>query len=62
MNRFYVVMVTRALDGGFVVTREWGRIGSPGKVMEAWYPDLDRANAAARALVRRKRARGYGQR
>jgi predicted DNA-binding WGR domain protein len=39
--------------------REWGRIGSPGKVRADQYPDLTAAEFAARAMEVAKRRRGY---
>ena len=37
MKRFYAITVTRTLFDGWVVIREWGRIGQPGTVREAWF-------------------------
>ena len=36
-QRFYAITVTRTLFDGWVLVREWGRIGHPGMVREAWF-------------------------
>ena len=35
--KFYTIAVTRTLFDGWVVVREWGRIGQPGTVRETWF-------------------------
>ena len=37
LARSYRIWVTPTLFGDYAVVREWGRIGSPGTVREAWY-------------------------
>lgn len=59
MNRFYVLRVERDLFGAWLLLREWGRFGRPGRVLEEIYATEADANAARDRLSRRKRRRGY---
>lgn len=60
MARFYRLRVLQAdLFGGSAVLREWGRIGSPGRVRLDPHPDEPAAVAAAARLQRAKRRKGY---
>jgi predicted DNA-binding WGR domain protein len=36
MQRFYTFTMTRTLFDDWAVIQEWGRIGYPGTVREAW--------------------------
>jgi predicted DNA-binding WGR domain protein len=59
LARFYAVSVVPALLGGWAVVREWGRIGSPGRVRTDWFPTEAEAEAAATHLVTLKMRHGY---
>jgi predicted DNA-binding WGR domain protein len=59
MARFYLVSVDRSLFGDFAIVREWGRIGSIGRVRIDLFDDEDGALTAFAAIERRKRKRGY---
>ena len=59
MCRFYMMVVQRALFGGASLVREWGRIGSPGRVRIDHLPDEGRAVDALAGLAAAKRKRGY---
>jgi predicted DNA-binding WGR domain protein len=59
MNRFYKVVVTETLFGEWALIREWGRIGSPGTVKEAWFETVSLADQAASKLRGQKQQRGY---
>jgi predicted DNA-binding WGR domain protein len=59
MRRFYLMMVQRDLFGGASLVREWGRIGSAGKVQFSHYADEGQAVNALTDHVRAKRKRGY---
>jgi len=59
MARFYLVSVGRSLFGDFAIVREWGRIGSIGRVRIDLFEDEHRALIAFEAIERRKRKRGY---
>ncbi len=57
--RFYRLMIMPNLFGGWSLVREWGRIGSPGRVKIESYVTEDEATAAGEKLAARKRRRGY---
>ncbi|MBK7543104.1 MAG: WGR domain-containing protein [Candidatus Competibacteraceae bacterium] len=57
--RFYNIVVTPTLFGGWALVREWGRIGQPGTMRETWF-DTERAAIEAGERIRqRKEKRGY---
>lgn len=58
-QRFYMITVTRTLFGRWALIREWGRIGQPGTVREAWFETQAEADAAGEQLRQRKERRGY---
>jgi len=51
--------VQRDLFGGATLIREWGRIGSPGKLQIEHHPDEGRAVNALAEIMAAKRKRGY---
>jgi len=51
--------VTRILFGSWALVREWGRIGPPGTVREAWFETEGEAWAAGAQWRQRKEKRGY---
>jgi predicted DNA-binding WGR domain protein len=59
MRRFYLMVVQRDLFGGASLVREWGRIGSAGKLRIDHHPDEGRAVDALATLSTVKRKRGY---
>ncbi len=59
MHRFYLMTVQRDLFGGASLTREWGRIGSSGKVCVDYHPDEGQAVDALASLATQKIKRGY---
>jgi predicted DNA-binding WGR domain protein len=59
MRRFYLMTVQRDLFGGATLVREWGRIGSPGKLQIEHHPDEGRAVNALVEIMAAKRKRGY---
>jgi predicted DNA-binding WGR domain protein len=60
MARFYSLAVQADLLAGWSLVREWGRIGSPGRVRVDPHAELLIAETAALQLEVRKRRRGYG--
>lgn len=58
-QRFYAITVTRTLFDGWALVREWGRIGQPGTVREAWFETEGAARAAGERVRQRKEKRGY---
>jgi predicted DNA-binding WGR domain protein len=59
MARFYLVSVGRSLFGDFSVVREWGRIGTIGRVRVDLFENEHAALGALDAIERAKRKRGY---
>jgi predicted DNA-binding WGR domain protein len=59
MRRFYLMTVQRDLFGGASLTREWGRVGSAGKVRVEHHPDEGCAIDVLADITQRKRKRGY---
>jgi predicted DNA-binding WGR domain protein len=59
MARFYALRLQPVLSGGIDLIREWGRIGSSGRVRADPMADLSAALDAAEALERAKRRKGY---
>lgn len=58
-RRFYMMVVQRDLFGGASLVREWGRLGSPGRVQIDHHPDEGQAIDALANLMTVKRKRGY---
>ena len=59
MARFYLVSVGRSLFGDFSVVREWGRIGTVGRVRVDLFENEHTALGAFDTIERGKRKRGY---
>jgi predicted DNA-binding WGR domain protein len=59
MMRFYAIWIAPTLFGEWAMVREWGRIGSPGRLRESWFETEKIANQAGMNLKKRKQARGY---
>jgi predicted DNA-binding WGR domain protein len=59
MRRFYSLDVQPELFGGFVVVKEWGRIGARGRVTDELHATENLAAAAMQRHAARKRRRGY---
>lgn len=59
IQRFYAITVTRTLFDQWAVVREWGRIGQPGTVREAWFETEAAAIEAGEKVRQRKERRGY---
>jgi predicted DNA-binding WGR domain protein len=59
LRRFYLMTAQRDLFGGATLIREWGRIGSPGKLQIEHHPDEGRAVNALAEIMAAKRKRGY---
>ena len=49
----------RGLFGDWGLVREWGRIGSPGRVRTDWYDNVADAKDARFLLYMQKAKRGY---
>jgi predicted DNA-binding WGR domain protein len=59
LRRFYLMTVQRDLFGGATLIREWGRIGSPGKLRLEHHQDEGRAVDALAKIMIAKHKRGY---
>jgi predicted DNA-binding WGR domain protein len=59
MARFYKLSVGRSLFGDIAVVREWGRIGTIGRVRIDLFADENEALVALDAIERAKTRRGY---
>ena len=57
--RFYTLRVTPTLFGDWTLVREWGRIGSPGRLTVDWFDTLEEAERAFDRIKRRKIGKGY---
>ena len=60
MARFYLMQVQPDLFGGASLIREWGRIGSRGRVLVEHHADEGEAVTSLMAMARTKGRRGYG--
>lgn len=59
MARAYQLMLQPVLWGGWDLVREWGRIGSPGRVRCDACVTEEEATAAMTQMAQLKRRRGY---
>lgn len=59
MARFYLLSVRPSLFGDFSVVREWGRIGTIGRMRIDLFEDEHAARGAFEAIERGKRKHGY---
>ncbi len=60
MRRFYRLDVQPDLFGGFLLLKQWGRIGAGGRMVAERYEDEAPALLALRRQAERKQRRGYG--
>ena len=59
MNRFYLMTVQRDLFGGANLIREWGRVGSSGRMKVTRHADEGQAVNTLAQFARSKQKRGY---
>jgi len=59
MRRFYRLDIEADLFGGFLLVRQWGRIGARGRVVAERFDDATLAAAALAQHAARKARRGY---
>jgi predicted DNA-binding WGR domain protein len=59
MHRFYALAVHPDLISGWSLQREWGRIGSPGRVVIEPFSDEHEAATSGAEIEAAKRRRGY---
>lgn len=59
-TRYYEVLLQQDLWGAWLLTRRWGRIGTPmGQQKHEPVADLDEGQARLGAISRRREQRGY---
>ena len=58
-HRFYLLSTLPTLFGDWMLLREWGRIGSPGRVRRDSHPTESDAVSALARLAKQKHRRGY---
>jgi len=58
-HRFYLLRTLPTLFGEWVLLREWGRIGSPGRVRRDCHTTESDAISALAKLAKQKHRRGY---
>jgi predicted DNA-binding WGR domain protein len=59
MRRFYRLDVQPDLFGGFLLLKQWGRIGARGRIVADRFDDATLAVAALAQHAARKARRGY---
>jgi predicted DNA-binding WGR domain protein len=59
MRRFYQIDIQPELFGGFLLLKQWGRIGASGRVIARHYQTEAGAVAAAEKHAATKKLRGY---
>jgi predicted DNA-binding WGR domain protein len=59
MRRFYLIDVRPDLFGRFLLVKEYGRVGTRGRLIDESYDSEELATEAMRRQAERKRRRGY---
>jgi len=59
MRRFYYLDIQPDLFGGFLLVRQWGRIGAQGRIVAEHFDSATLAAAALAQHAARKARRGY---
>ena len=59
MRRFYRLDIQPDLFGGVLLVKQWGRIGTSGRIVDESYNDEALAADALQKQADRKRRRGY---
>lgn len=59
MRRFYRLDIERDLFGGFLLMKQWGRIGARGRIMAERFESEAPTLAALQKQADRKQRRGY---
>lgn len=59
MARFYGLSIEPSLFGDVALVRRWGRIGTCGRQLIEFFPDLPAAHQAMAAHMRARLRRGY---
>jgi predicted DNA-binding WGR domain protein len=59
--RFYSVQLAKNLFGDWSITREYGRIGSPGRIAVESFATEEEARGAEQKIIRTGTRHGYSQ-
>lgn len=59
LHRFYIVNLGATLFGEWALSREWGRIGSPGTVRTTSFERREDAQQAEQHIIKRRLSHGY---
>ncbi len=59
IHRFYRMYVTPGLFNEWSLIREWGRVGSPGKIRKTWFATKQEAEIAGLEISQGKEKKGY---
>jgi predicted DNA-binding WGR domain protein len=59
MRRFYLLDLQPDLFGGVLLVKQWGRIGTGGRIVDQSYNSEASAAEAMQRQAERKRRRGY---
>ena len=59
IRRFWLSVVTPTMFGGWSVLREWGRIGSPGRVQFRTFDSEEEAQRAEQQGIKKRQRHGY---
>ena len=59
MRRFYLFDVQPDLFGGVLLVKQWGRIGTHGRLIDESYDNETLATDVMQRQIERKRRRGY---
>ena len=59
MARFYAMTLQQTLFGEWALQREWGRIGSAGRLVSGMFTSEQEAARAMAEHLEAKRAKGY---
>jgi predicted DNA-binding WGR domain protein len=61
MHRFYRFNIERDLFGGFLLLKQWGRIGTAGRTVAEHYDSELPALTAMKTKAAQKKSRGYAE-
>jgi len=58
-HRFYNLNISPDIFGGWLLVREYGRVGSPGRLLTNWFETQTACQKALESLLLCKKRRGY---
>ena len=59
IHRFYQIFVIPGLFNDWSLTKEWGRVGSPGMVRNEWFTTEQEAELVSLKIISKKIKKGY---